>query len=87
MVEEEIVEAARMQKILKIWYYKYTVSGSRRSYTYYVEVYSYRTIGGITYLMAWNIDKDDHIRSYRIERIHRARVLSSTFVPKFTIEI
>jgi len=52
-----------------------------------IEAYSLReTRDGNIILHAWNRDSNAH-RSYRVDRIHGAKVTSETFIPRYEVEL
>ena len=81
--DENIVNAALNGKTVKIWYYKFSSTGRRTSKRQVVEPYSFRG----PFLFAWNIDENDHIRSYWLKNIWRTSLQSVDSLRRFPIEI
>ena len=84
MLDEEIVmQQARKNLTIKI---RYASSGEREK-TRKLEPYSYRIIGGKRFLMAIDVNKRDHIRSFRVDKVSDTKASLKKSRLTWTVEI
>jgi predicted DNA-binding transcriptional regulator YafY len=78
----DIIQAAFERKLLRILYF--SDADFIPSYRY-VEVYSDHRFGTKFYIYAYDVDKNDTIRLYLLDRILGTKVLSVPFSPRWEI--
>lgn len=85
-IDEAIQYAGRNNFLVRLTYQKTQGKEEGIVKNYQIEPYSYRDHGGKLFLFAYDIDSG-HIKAFRTDTIHEAKVLEQKFIPRWIVEL